>query len=372
MTPQPTRFRSGDECRDAFPQFYQHPTIDKLAKLPRWTFSDPLTKMPVSVDGLLHYEKRGASCYQEEDTTTLKNLVDLAPNVPNHALYLQNRAADVAILDVEKTATQQTRDTLMALPWLYAETSMSGHGLHIVIPYPSELLERYPNAQRRTLKAPDKTWELHFEHWVTFTRDMIEPGPTWGTVSFDEALEPLFAAQRPIEHYVASVAIFDDPDTQVKDYRVLKARAKDVCKNYQKTPEDFANDMSSYEFGMASTVAFRLLVEMQQRGETLAQITADKRPEQVTFIIEQAMKEYFSQEGLSRDKHDSPRGEMTWLQGTISKALNSHLDRMLERQRKKDAESQDDATEQTPAEPWVDEDDSAADPTVSYIDQDDE
>lgn len=378
MTSKSTLFRSGDECREAFPQFYKHPTIEKLATLPRWTFSDE-HKMPVSIDGLLHHEKRGASCYRRKDTTTLKNLVDLIPNLRNHALYLENHAADVAILDVESTATQQTRDTLMALPWLYAETSLSGKGLHIVIPYPSSLLERYPNAQRRTLKASDKTWELHFEHWVTFTRATIEPGPTWGTISFEEALEPLFAEQRPIAHYIASVETFDDPENQIADYKILKARAKDMCKNYQKTPEDFAHDMSSYEFGMASSVAFRLLVEMQHRGETLAQITDENgnRPEQATFIIEQAMKEYFAQEGMSREKHDSPRGEMTWLQGSISKALHSHLDRMVERQRQKEeAERQGtetaNAPKDAPTSPWLEEDDQSADPTVSYIDQEDQ
>lgn len=359
MNPTPLRFRSGEECRAAFPQFYEHPIIDELGRVPKWTFSDPDTKMPISVDGLLHYEKRGASCYKDEDTTTLKNLTDLAPNLPNHALYLENKTCDVAILDVEKTATAETRQMLMALPWQYAETSMSGQGLHIVIPYPQDLLERYPNAQRRTLKSSDKTWELHFEHWVTFTRNMISPDASWGTVTFDQALETLFAEQSPLVHYIANAAVFDDPENQIRGYANLLRIAKDACNTYAKRPHDFADDMSSYDFGLASHTSYVLMKQLMDQGETVAELADGDRPEQLTFVVEQAMREKLKKDGFDREKHDSPRGEMTWLQSSISKALNTHLERLLERQGR-----DDDAY----AEPWRDESPDASEPE-SYIDR---
>lgn len=53
---------------------------------------------------------------------------------------------------------------------------MSVEGLHLLLPlkHVGQLLDRYPYTQRRVIKTKDASWELHREHWITFTGMAID------------------------------------------------------------------------------------------------------------------------------------------------------------------------------------------------------
>lgn len=67
---------------------------------------------------------------------------------------------------------------------------MSGLGYHLVFPEPKGLLAKYPNAAgKHVIKKRSGDYEVHFEHWVTFTRNNdVRPGD--GSGSFEKFIAP--------------------------------------------------------------------------------------------------------------------------------------------------------------------------------------
>ena len=120
------------------------PALEKLAANPRWAVSTP-NKMLLAVrDYCETGAVRGASCHIEEDMCTLWEIAEMLPSAPNAAYYLNQALDDYAVFDVESKASAELKRSILRLRWSYAEMSMSGQGLHLLIPLKdiSQLLDR--------------------------------------------------------------------------------------------------------------------------------------------------------------------------------------------------------------------------------------
>ena len=194
---------SADDTRALFPGFYENKAVKQLSRDPLWSVSDPIDKKPLHITALLEGRRNrdgsltGAIKGDPSAMTDLDTIIERMPAIANHAYRLYAADCGYMVIDIEKTATDETRSRLMTLPWVYAERSLSGTGVHLIVPYPADLFAKYPHAATRpALKARDNTWEVLLDHWVTFTRDVIYDAQP-GDLDIYEVLEPMASAVRP-------------------------------------------------------------------------------------------------------------------------------------------------------------------------------
>lgn len=316
------------ECREKYHSFYENEAIAKLGKQKAWTISSS-DKMPVSQSALLNFgELVGASTRRPSDMLTLDELVELWPDASNNAFYLRDDGT-FAIVDIEPKASPELKAKLLALPWRYAEISMSGHGLHLVIDYPHDLLMEYPNARKTTVKAKDGTYEVHLQHWITFTRNVVEKPADWGTMTVEKALGPLFKEQRPaiVTTRAASVAIErEDMGTEPLESECMKGLSEEwqkyastsavgIC-NY-KTPRK-GEDRSRWDFGLAAKIArtFIAFCEESEEYETMPSFDDVVEATYRTFCYAAVHL------SMWRQKNDMLRGGMTYLEMTCQRAVD--------------------------------------------------
>jgi hypothetical protein len=306
--------------------FYENPAIVELGRDRAWTISDA-SKMPVSQRALLGEGLlRGASSYVPEDMLTLDDLVSTWPDATNNALFLRDRGR-YAILDIEPTATEACRRIMLSTPWLYGEVSMSGKGLHLIVPYPEDLLIRYPNARKSTSKHESGTYELHLQHWVTFTRRTIERPDTWGTVSLEEALTPLLSQQRaPIATPTTSsrLRIIESSGKRPSEADCLDGLPEwwqrvVPAKFGNHTPQGCGNDASRYDFKFALYIAHRLIDAVVSEHRDMPTF------EEATDICYRTLYWAILHQMKWREKVDSMRGGLTYLELTCQKAVESAM-----------------------------------------------
>lgn len=264
---------------NTFPEFYGNPVIRRLATERRWTISDR-EKMPVNMNTLLTYGHvgGGASAYHlDTDTVSLGTLVNRIPSAANHAYYIRAEDIGYVMLDIEKTAPPELTHRLLKLAatdGVYAETSMSGQGYHILLPLPPNFHDHEASMTKAKIQHPDGHYEVLIDHWVTFTRNPIpthltqlaDTDPANDTVSwagiYDELLTA--AATRPSAgndvdvHSVASL----EPDgytTAMRDFddEVAASVVRQVTNTDRKGLADFNHDTSRWEFSTLSLVVRR-------------------------------------------------------------------------------------------------------------------
>lgn len=162
-----------------FPHFYSNPAVRFLGTVPRWTVSgrlgdDPTAKgkAPIDLKALLDTGRiRGAWAANENCLVTLGELTQRLPAAANAAFYLRAQTDGLLVIDIEPSCPEDITANLLALPGvLYAETSMSGHGYHLVTGLPDGFWN-YPVATgKRVLREENGWYEILIDHWVTFTR----------------------------------------------------------------------------------------------------------------------------------------------------------------------------------------------------------
>lgn len=251
---------TADEAHMRWPGFYSNPAIQELGQYPMWTVTDPTDKKPCSframIEGRTYQDKKtgelvipGARATESDDRTTLDDLVSSLPNASNNSFWLLGAEHGYVVVDIEKTASDETRSRLLELPWVYAERSMSGTGIHLLVPYPEKLFDELENAAvKPAIKSFDNTWEVLVNHWVTFTRDVIEDVQP-GNVPLDAIIRPM--AEKANEPIVKIT--FDDlpeitPDMDA--YKVQERLLRDTDGEYPK-PRIDGRDQSAFDYGMA-------------------------------------------------------------------------------------------------------------------------
>lgn len=245
------------------------PFLTDIKDKKRWTITVKKEdkKMPVNINALL--EKGvvwGAS--EADGQNPYMSLTEMAQmpifqNINNVCLNLSNMLHDgIVILDIEPICPQEIKDKLMALPWTYAETSMSGKGMHLVFPSPKTHLEIL---ETKTALKFGKYYEILLNHNVTFTMNEILPMPGMRT-------KPMSEFEKIYDELSENAAITQT--MQLNTENLPKPEEipyyEDLIKwlwqaRYGKTPEDFKNDISVWEFGFIGFYKYRLNLLLEIR-----------------------------------------------------------------------------------------------------------
>lgn len=310
-------------------EFYNNDFIASIANKPKWSISDK-DKRPINMQALETFLKEkdtriyisGASQYDDTNMTTLGHTIKMLPNVANHAYMLNAKIDGWVVLDIEKTCPPDLKKKFLQIPYLYGEHSMSGKGIHLICPLPSNW-NQFPNYQSMVkLQAKTGWYEILMYHWVTFTRNHLKKITSKGTKEgytianiFEELTKQNKASQK-----VDVDPLIDKPDIPSEDRILLMMDTY----HYGRKPEDFPKedenknylgpDMSRYEFGYASFLALHVN-DMVHRLSTLAK--NEYTDEEITWIVYDLLKKRLEW----RAKHDTYHKKMPWLLYNASVAV---------------------------------------------------
>ena len=298
--------------------FVEHPHIRPLAKRGAWTISTS-DKMPIDVYVLETYGAI-AGCNREVpfSTRTLDELHQILPDAANYAFYLDSALDGVCILDVEPECPDELKERFLHAGCLYAERSMSGKGYHLLMPYPSDIMSRYPIAAKKSvMKDKGLGFEFLFEHWVTFTGDVVATDPTDEGAAF-VAGEVERLAKEQVEVNLADIDIADiaPEDTPYED-EVLAIVATQRARAMRKGPADYDGDLSRYEFAIASAVLYQVR-QAQKAVVRKYDAEATWSDQQTAWLVYCALSNWLPY----RDKHDEQRAGLPWLLYVVKNALD--------------------------------------------------
>ena len=306
-------------------KFFHNPLIQKIKDEKYWTVSDKM-KRPLDANELNKGEFKLASF---QDGNPLVSLTELQNNknliATNRAYWLHSKENHVIALDIEKTATPEFKKMLLKLPCDYAETSMSGLGIHMLIEIPNEAIDessKYLFNEISVLKTPNKDLEIVFNnHFITLTKQQI---------TFIRREETNKNHTKQLARFLSFLVEMDEKNKEKrKKAKELKAsltntdelsdfgkllihRLKEI--DFNKTPENYNNDLSSYEIGMAVFYAGQI-------EKIIKNIVKDKN----TKYLKNDAKNFTDEESILvvynilsekldyREKHDEFRDGMPWL-----------------------------------------------------------
>ena len=138
----------------------------------KYAHGRPRRKTPLNLPALMRGVHFGARYADPEDMGTAEQVMGLFGGAPppNLAVYWNVDLCHYVVLDVESHADDGLLDAAMGLPAVYAESSLSGRGRHLVMPMPDlKPAERRMLREKKNLQMEDEGWEIHLRHWVTFT-----------------------------------------------------------------------------------------------------------------------------------------------------------------------------------------------------------
>lgn len=301
-----------------------HPVFQPLATLPRWTFSDPL-KRPIDMVALRDTQQvRGVRFRDARCLVPAREVFDIlaahrVAGLANLAFFLDAQSDGLAVVDIEPDCGRQARAELERLNALYREVSMSGLGLHLVMPLPPEV--KLETLNRVKMKAPTDRWEVLLNQFCTFTGRRAEApqtGPTdadWQQVWLD-----LESTLRPVPSDATDDAARDYGETTVSRLDLtnldvlLKANAR-LRHTAGRGVAEWGGDHSKKEFAFICA-ALELLddhVERRRRFTSTAAISAEDR----IGLVERAFVHHIPH----RSKHNEVRPDGTFIQRRIRWAM---------------------------------------------------
>lgn len=236
--------------------FIDNQVIQYLAKKPYWT---------VNIDGkkpldIIEYKNTGyiRGAKDESCLTDLSNLFKTLNAVPEQFVYSLNAVRDkIVVLDIEKTCPDDIKQTLLKLPFIYGDISMSGKGLHLVFPCPP--LDEI-TVNKVAMKEEHGYYEILIHHYVSFTNFTIFPQYTAenAPVQFQEIWDMLKETQRNAVKKEFDLDI-DDADLSFPQYPTMRDTVlRNFKRRFTKKPVDFHNDMSRYEFAVIGSLRYSL------------------------------------------------------------------------------------------------------------------
>lgn len=302
-----------DTIKEMFPDFYENKAILSIAGENRWTISDA-NKRPVDMfEVRVNHRVMGCRPDIPCSTTTLDDTIKVIPYPKNHAFLLDCLTDNIVVLDIEPSCRTSLIRKFMSLPYLYGEKSLSGRGIHLILPVP-KCFDEFPIAKNK-LKLQHKTgqYEILQNHWVTFTRSTLaNPTNPNGNDSLWENLYASLAKEvKESTPTVADYEVLGENLDEIPDSKEIL----DILSNgnpYKKTPDNFLRedgtaDMSRYETGWLNhkyrtmqTLLKASFIKKNQHDYTLS--------EQTLLLAELARRNL-----EHRDKHDEVRTGMPYL-----------------------------------------------------------
>ena len=295
---------TGPKSRGNFKPFYDTDFVKTNAEKTKWTTSLTDKKMPIDM-GVFEESNGnavvGAKVMGHPSLVSLGKLLSLLPEIGNHTFYLDALTDGYCVLDIEPKCPEEVKQELLKMNFDYAETSMSGKGIHLIFPLP-DCINNYPNAMSKVRMQEEHGWyEILLNHHITFTRNTmdVEKG--------DEPFEPFFEEMCKRQKAVVSM-----------DYDIEAERPEDVpfyeeillfmkTSSYKKTPEDFDNDISRYEFAV-SAFLYKKMIGMMHCA-TIQRAGYEYDENEKSWLIYEALVEKLDH----RDKHDEYRDGLPYL-----------------------------------------------------------
>lgn len=323
--------------RVAFPHFYNNEIITHVLG-PRtiWTVSDPTSKMPIDMRHLLNGcsgcthpgPVRGAWARDERVLVTLDELTAGLPTAANCAMFVDAPSQGCVILDIEKTCPDDVRDSLLAIGALYAETSLSGKGYHLLLPLPASFNGLTVAASKAVLKGPHGWWEiLQSNHFVTYTRN---PTPMPVPTTVDQDLWDQVWRSVAEDANNAPVVTYDSINTDKRPehdwyepvLRTLIARSR----FFGRTLDNFEHDHSRYEWAYAQYV-YNNLLQLRVSPQTISLPSGENIPmnniivdsEAASWLIYETLDHYLEH----RAKHDETRSDMPLLLNLATRVVTT-------------------------------------------------
>ena len=315
-----------------FPAFYENPVIKMLGPKEKWTVSTTKTpdwmttdnnKMPIDMWVLQHENRIAGAKYGEghNPLVDLNTLCQLIPSATNNAYNLDAIEDGVVVLDIEPGCPDNLKNQFMKLPYIYAETSMSGQGIHMVFELPEDIINDYPDVKIKSyLREQNGYFEILLKHMVTFTRNALPPSQAVFDISaFRNVFEMLAMQAKP-----SSKAIeMGTPEESIDGIPYAEDLLQELDEiQYAKTIEDFPQkakhstapyDYSAYEFGMCSFYYSQLKRIIQQEPYNTNTYTNEEMASIVYAKVANTVE--------PRSKHNQMRCGMPWLLFTATRAI---------------------------------------------------
>ena len=279
------------------------PIFEKMKNKPLWTVSSN-KKIPLDLQWFIeHKDKPNAikgAKYQDE--RSLGTFYELEEHIPNHAnatYYYQMSNEDYLFLDIEPKCPDNIKQHLLQLPYVYGETSMSGKGIHLLIPKPKNIND-FPDALIKTqLKGFKGYYELLVNHYATFTGKEI-PLPT----NINDFTEKLYKSLAQDVIATKSIELMDSEKIDIEDIPYHNEIIELVMrKPFEKDISDYEGDKSDgkseYEFGMMNYYAHRIYQRANLDIFKAHKYTNDELLNLLYYIIKNNLEH--------RPKHDEKR-----------------------------------------------------------------
>lgn len=298
---------------EKYKAFYENEIIKRLAPNERWTISNQ-DKKPLDVTEYLETKDtpnphvwgvsfdRGHNPYVD-----LATILQEFPTAFNNAYALNYQLDGIVVMDIEPSCPDQIKNQFLKLPYLYAETSMSGKGIHLIFETP-KCLENYPPAQKkRALKEEHNYYEILLNHTITFTRNVLPPSNNEFDISvFENIVENLAVnAKETVNKAVSAEIEMNFDPTTIFAYKELMEAANRYT--YTKTPENFGHDMNRYEYGFVGGYYHHMKRVIDNYPNLKKQ--HEYTLEEIIWLVYSAVKENIEY----RPKHDETRNNMPWL-----------------------------------------------------------
>lgn len=297
-----------------FPEFYNHPFIQSIAPIERWTVSDK-DKKPLDMFEWI-YRKRlvGAATTDSNSLISLPKLCEIIPNAVNNTFFMDSLIDNFVMLDIEKTCPDNIKAELLQLPYIYGETSLSGKGYHLVFPLPDCFYE-YPAATKKlTMKEEHGYYEILLNHYVMFTRNMLPPAT--GNGDFEKLFRTLCSNQKETHREDVNIQTLE-PEHGPDYDKIVNLLAR---QEYKKTYEDFHNDVSKFEYGCMGYFHYKLVQILKVNTIAIQEVYSKAEGKMVSkkytysdnekaWILYTVVKDKIPY----RAKHDENRDGLPWL-----------------------------------------------------------
>ena len=261
---------------------------------------------------------RGAWARDERVLVTLDELTAGLPTAANCAMFVDAPSQGCVVLDIEKTCPADVRDELLAIGALYAETSLSGKGYHLLLPLPASFNELNIAASKAVLKGPHGWWEiLQSNHFVTYTRNLV-PTPVSTTVDQDLWDQVWRSVAEDVNN--APIVTYDSVDIDERPQhewyesilKTLIARSR----FFGRTLESFEFDNSRYEWAYAQYI-YNNLLQLRVSPHEISMPYGDN-VKMNSIVVDETAASWLIYETLDhylehRPKHDETRSGMPLL-----------------------------------------------------------
>lgn len=303
-------------CNNAY-YFHTHPIIQQLGQNPRWTMSGVKSKTGKVPLDAWHYvdrggEKIGARGHDQNYLMTLEGVyktfyqeICTLQNVP-YVYYLDCLIDDIVCLDVEPDCSNELKQMFLRLPFLYGEFSLSGKGLHLLLPLPKDIFSQYPQAQKKLkMQNAKEGYEILLNHWMTFTGNMLYPAQN--LVDMEEFrkifdIECKKQVESELKRQIDAKLIAPE---EIPGFNAIMARMQYGSVN-PKLPSQYET-MSHYEYGSASFIMHKLYRIL--RAYPVYTMNHTYTDEEIIMLIYYKLVDVLQH----REKHDTERDGLPYL-----------------------------------------------------------